>query len=167
MKKIFIFTALVAVVLGSCKKVTEVTEQKDVTEVTQVVNAAQTMRFVIDPEEWKSEDDYTFSYTREITEITADIFDHGVVLTYLSPDRIAFQALPVVYDGFAFEVSHIPGQLDISYRAVDGSNSTQPDGRMDVKVIILSADMIQAHPNVDLHNFDQVKQVFLQNQAGF
>lgn len=165
MKRYATFLVIFSLVFFSCKKETHVTE---VTEVTQVINNAKGIRFLIKPTDWfTDEQEQVYTVEMPVSEVDAGILDHGLVATYISFDGETFEALPEVFSGIAFGTYHTEGSVFVDYHALDGSQLNPLSTDLDVKIVLIPAEVAKAHPGVDLKNFSQVKSVFLKNQKTF
>lgn len=152
MKKIPLLLLLGVFMLGAC--------QKTVTKVEQVDQAYSAV-YNIQGSDWKLSDDHLrCSTTFDVPELSSAIFDHGAVLVYLSFEDNIYEALPEVYEGIAYRATHSQGAVTVDLRAVDGSAITAPSGTVYAKIVLIDAQQLSLHPNVDLLNYDAVKQTF-------
>ncbi len=151
MKKFILPAVALFFALASCKK-----------EVTKVVrDEAQSVVYRIMPEDWVANDDNTIYYASfDMPELTQAIFDHGAVLVYCSFVDGDYEMLPQVFNYNNFRPIHYVGGVDIEIRDIDGKQVTPPDVEVWAKVILIDAEKLAMHPNVDLTDYKEVKQVF-------
>jgi hypothetical protein len=95
--------------------------------------------------------------------ITQAVIDKGVVLVYAKVGN-AYNQLPLTFYpastySSTWEVSSYLGGIDVI--ATD-SDLTQPanPGSWTFKIVVMTASARLAHPNVDLKNYNEVKQAF-------
>lgn len=153
MKKLTALLLLAIFALSAC--------QKTVTKVQQV-DQAYSATFNINTADWQTDDNGTSYYTSfDLPELDDIIFDHGAVLVYLSFDDNIYEALPEVYDGIAYGAIHSPGAVTVDLHAVDGSPlSGAPSGVVYAKIILIDAQQLSVHPNVNLLNLQDVQKTF-------
>ncbi len=155
MKKYFILPALLFFVIASCRK--EVT--KVVHDTDQQASAAV---YSIMPEDWAANDDSTaLTATLKVPELTDAILDHGAVVVYLSFTDGEYEAVPEVFNFLSYNAIHYKGGVDIEIRDVEGYKISPPDVEVWAKVVLIDAQKLALHPNVDLQNYNEVKKVFL------
>lgn len=114
-------------------------------------NAVSTV-FSIPDNEWVREDGGTrYTTTWEVDIITEDINYNGAVLTYISYDDEAYEAIPQVFNGFSFSYFTQPGLLTIDYQRADMGviDPANRPGELWVKVVAISALALKAHPDLD------------------
>lgn len=152
MKKFILPAIAFLFVFASCTK-----------EVTKVVHDAQGIVYEIHPEDWvavKGDSTVLYAYL-EVPELTPAIFDHGAVLVYLSFADGEYEALPEVINFKSYTARHYDdGFVKIAVRDIDGYIVLPPDGLLLAKIVLISAEKIALHPNVDLQDYEQVRQVF-------
>lgn len=150
MKKSFILLAALLLFFISCKK-----------EVTQVASQAHGIVYTIKPEDWSTDDDsLSFTASFNVPELNNAIYDHGAVIVYLSFGNNLYEALPEVFDGISYGAIHSQGAVSVDFHAVDGGKVAPPGGDVIAKIVLIAADKIALHPNVDLRNYEEVKKVF-------
>jgi hypothetical protein len=150
MKKLSLLLILAVTALSACRK-----------EVNQVQpKQAVSVQWDIQTEDWYSDDNgVSYAASADLPELTDAIFDHGAVLVYLSFDDNIYEALPEVFDGIAYGAIHSPGALTVDMHAVDGSAISAPSGLIYAKVILIDAPIIAMHPDLDLTDYNEVKEV--------
>lgn len=152
MKKLTILLLLGILTMGACRK--------EITQVKQV-NQAFSAVYNIKASDWTTSDDgISYSTSFDVPELSNAIFDHGAVIVYLSFNDNIYEALPEVFDGIAYGAIHSPGAVTVDLHAVDGSAITAPGGEIYAKVVLIDAQQLSLHPNVDLQNFQEVQQTF-------
>ena len=131
-------------------------------EVTRTGGSqAKGIVFKILPEDWAADEDSTMLFAEfDVPELTNAIDDHGAVLVYLSFNGGVWEALPEVYDFYSYTAIHSPGYVSIEARDIDGYTVEPFTGPFNAKIILIDAQKLQLHPNVDLTNYEQVKQTF-------
>lgn len=151
MRKHFILAVVALFALASCKK-----------EVTRVSNSASGIEATISPDAWAANDDSTyFSASFDVPELTKAIYDHGAVMVYLSFGNDIFEALPEVYNGIAFGAIHSVGAVTVDMSDVDGNYKIlPPDGDVIAKIVLIDAQKLAKHPDVNLLDYNEVKKVF-------
>ncbi len=160
MKKSVLLFTIAVFALASCTK-----------EVTKVVpgeeGGAQGIVYTIQPKDWVYEKnngavDSTVLYADfEVPELTNAIFDHGAVLVYLSFADGEYEALPEVINFYSYSARHYDdGWVTVAKRDIDGYSVLRPAGEIWVKIVLINAQKLQMHPNVDLKDYSEVKQVF-------
>ncbi len=154
MKRIFLLFAFAFFALASCRK----------ENVTQVVNPQQAIgiTYTITPAAWQTSDnELSYAASLEVPELTNPIYDHGAVLVYISFGTDYYEALPEVFNGIAFGALHSPGYVTIDFHALDGGSVAPPEEDVNIKVVLIDAEKVAMHPDVDLKNFKEVQNVFL------
>lgn len=97
------------------------------------------------------------------TNITQDIVDHGAVMVYLI-DGTQNSALPLTMyptSGYSINMQHVSAlnTVTISVQRNDLVAAANP-GSLTFKVVTLAASARLSNPNLDLNNFEAVKQAF-------
>lgn len=152
MKKLLLPALILSVFLaGSCTK-----------EVTRSGGPqAKGIVFEIQPEDWVAENDSAMLHADfEVPELTDAILDHGAVMVYLSFDDGQYEALPEVYDYDSYTAIHSKGWVTVQVRDVDGYKVRPFKNEIWAKIVLIDAQKLALHPNVDLTNYEQVKQTF-------
>ncbi len=154
MKATILFLILTVFTLASCTK----TER----QVVHDEGNAKGVVYSIQPEDWEPNSDSIAWYaTLSIPELTDAILDHGAVLVYLSFKDGEYEPIPEVYNLLSYIPIQSKGQVDIEMSDIDGRIiANPPDGEIWAKVVLIDAQAIEMHPNVDLKNYDEVKQAF-------
>ncbi len=108
----------------------------------------------------------SFTYTRTVSQITADVANNGAVLVYQSTDGTVWRALPFsqVYSqtsnfSFEFNVFITSGALGISIRDTDPNNPGLPTiAASRYRAVIMAPSPITAAKlqNIDVRNYDAV-----------
>lgn len=152
MKKLTILLFLGILALGACRK--------EVTQVKQV-NQAFSAIYDIKSTDWTTADNgLSYSTSFDVPELNSAIFDHGAVIVYLSFKDNIYEALPEVFDGISYGAIHSQGAVTVDLHAVDGSAITAPGGEIFAKIVLIDAQQLSLHPNVDLQNFQEVQHAF-------
>lgn len=152
MKKLSLFLLLGLLSLAAC--------QKTVTKVERVDQAYSAVYSIISSD-WATDDNgLSYSASFDVPELDNAIFDHGAVIVYLSFEDNVYEALPEVFDGIAYGAIHGPGGVTVDFHALDGSTLSPPQGEIYAKIVLISAQQLSLHPNVNLHNFNEVKKAF-------
>src|SRR5699024_312319 len=143
MKATILFSILAVFMLASCTK-----------HKTQVVHDggnAQGAVYSIESEDWGMSDDSTALFaTLPVPELTDAILDHGAVLVYLSFKDGEYEPIPEVFNLLSYIPIQSKGQIDIEMRDIDGYKlDGPPDGEIWAKVVLINAQAIEMHPNVD------------------
>lgn len=137
-------------------------------EVTKVVpgdnnsgTPAQSAVYSIMPEDWAANSDSTaLTATLDVPELTDAIFDHGAVVVYLSFKDGIYEAVPQVFDFNSYNAIHSVGQVQIEVRDVDGYIVNPITVEVYAKVVLIDAEKLAMHPDVNFANYDEVKQTF-------
>lgn len=133
--------------------------QREVVQPSQPL--AYSAVYDIMPSDWATSDNgISYSTTFNVPELSNSIFDHGAVIVYLSFDNNIYEALPEVFDGISYGAIHSPGAVTVDYHAVDGSNVSAPGGEVYAKIILINAQQLSMHPNVNLRDYNAVKSAF-------
>lgn len=99
-------------------------------------------------------------------ELTQSVIDNGVVLVYGKLDGVKWYALPYSDAGndysYAFNYSIEVGKVNIYCNGYDNSGSPNPSdlNGTDYKIVIIDKHQIQANPNVNLTNYEDVSNAF-------
>jgi hypothetical protein len=150
MKKIILLPIAALMIFSSCKK-----------EVQQV-NQAFSAVYTIQPNNWSTDNDgliYTASLT--IPELDNSIYTSGGVLVYISFDNTNYyEALPEVFDGITYGAIHYNGYISIDISALSGNVVDPPSQNISVKVILIKAEVLRLHKDVNLHDLGEVQKAF-------
>lgn len=159
MKKILLFSMLAIFVLSSCtKRVTKVVHE-------DAPNNAQGIVYSVMPEDWAYDGDTVLTASFDVPELTDKIFDHGAVIVYLSRVDDMFEALPQVFDYTSYNALHFPGLVTIELRDIDPSFPVYPPNvEIYIKIVLIDAEAVMAHPQLDLTNYAEVKNTFQLNE---
>ncbi|HEY5367793.1 MAG TPA: hypothetical protein VIJ75_02280 [Hanamia sp.] len=153
MKKIILLSSFALMIFASCKK--------EVTEVKQV-NQAFSAVYTIQPGNWTTANN-GISYTAElpIAEVDNTIYQGGAVLVYLSFDNTNYyEALPEVFDGFTYGAIHSVGYVGIDISALSGNVINPPAQNISAKVILIDAQTLGLHKDVNFHDLGTVQKTF-------
>lgn len=156
MKKYFVLLGITLLAFTACQK-------KIIREVHEVEtsNKASAAVYEIRSEDWATDDDsLSFSASFNMPELSDAIFDHGAVLVYLSFDDNIYEALPEVFNGIVYGAIHSPGFVTVDFHALDGYSISPPTAVVYAKIVLIDADKLALHPNVNLQDFNEVKRVF-------
>lgn len=153
MKKLFILSALTLFIFSSCKK--------EITQVQQV-NQAFSAVYTIKPSDWTTNNN-GLSYTAQlqIPELDNTIYNGGGVLVYLSfSGTDYYEALPEVFDGFAYGAIHSNGYVGIDISDITGNIMNPPTQNISAKVILIDAQSLDLHKDVNLRDLGAVQKAF-------
>lgn len=153
MKKLCILSAFSFVIFASCKK--EVTQ-------TQQVNQAFSAVYSIKPTDWTT-DNNGLSYTAQIpvAELDNTVYAGGGVLVYISfAGTNYYEALPEVFDGFAYGVIHSNGFVSIDISDLSGAAINPPTQNISAKIILIDAQSMKLHKDVNLQDLGAVQKAF-------
>lgn len=153
MKKLFILSALTLFIFSSCKK--------EITQVQQV-NQAFSAVYTIKPSDWTTNNN-GLSYTAQlqIPELDNTIYNGGGVLVYLSfSGTDYYEALPEVFDGFAYGAIHSNGYVGIDISDITGNIMNPPTQNISAKVILIDAQSLGLHKDVNLRDLGAVQKAF-------
>lgn len=90
--------------------------------------------------DWKlnpDNDNKSYSVTLDMPEIDGNVNQTHGILVSVSADGTGFEAIPDVYNGFAFSYTHQPGSLTIETQSVEGTAGAPPGGDITVKIVIV------------------------------
>ena len=141
------------IVFASCKK--------EVTQVKQV-NQAFSAVYTIQPSNWTTSNN-GLSYTAQlqIPELDNVIYQSGGVLVYLSFDGTDYyEALPEVFDGITYGAIHSNGYVGIDISALSGDPINPPTQTISAKVILIDAQALGLHKDVNLRDLGAVQKAF-------
>jgi hypothetical protein len=153
MKKIILLSSFALMIFASCKK--------EVTEVQQV-NQAFSAVYTIQPGNWTTENN-GLSYTAElpIAEVDNTIYQGGAVLVYISFDGTNYyEALPEVFDGITYGAIHSVGYVAIDISALSGNVINPPVVNISAKVILIDAQTLGLHKDLNFHDLGAVQKAF-------
>jgi len=153
MKKLFVLSALSLLVFSSCKK--------EITQVQQV-NQAFSAVYTIKPSDWTTNNG-GLSYTAQlqVPELDNAIYNGGGVLVYLSfSGTDYYEALPEVFDGFTYGAIHSNGYVGIDISDITGNIMNPPTQNISAKVILIDAQSLGLHKDVNLTDLKQVQKAF-------
>ena len=153
MKKVILLSALFLMIFASCKK--------EVTEVKQV-NQAFSAVYTINPANWSTSNN-GLSYTAQlqIPELDNTIYQNGGVLVYLSfGNTNYYEALPEVFDGITYGAIHSNGYVGIDISALSGNAINPPDQNISAKVILIDAQALGLHKDINLRDLGAVQKAF-------
>lgn len=153
MKKIILLSALSFMIFSACKK--------EVTEVQQVSQAFSAV-YNLKPTDWTT-DNNGLSYTASIpiSELDNSIYTSGGVLVYLSFEGTNYyEALPEVFDGITYGAIHSTGYISIDISALSGNIINPPTQNISAKVILIKAEALGLHKDVNLHDLSAVQKAF-------
>lgn len=153
MKKIILLSAISLVIFSSCKK--------EVTEVQQV-NQAFSAVYTIHPGDWTTNNN-GLSYTAQlpVPELDNSIYNGGGVLVYISFTGTGYyEALPEVFDGFTYGAIHSKGYVGIDISALSGAAINAPTQTISAKVILIDAQSLSLHKDVNLTDLGAVQKAF-------
>ncbi len=153
MKKLFLLSALWLFIFSSCKK--------EITQVQQV-NQAYSAVYSIAPSDWTTNDG-GLSYTAELSvpELDNSIYQGGGVLVYLSFAGTGYyEALPEVFDGFTYGAIHSNGYIGIDISALSGDVFNPPSQNISAKIILIDAQSLDMHKDVNLNDINAVQKAF-------
>ena len=153
MKKLFLLSTVSLLIFSSCKK-----------EITQVqkVNQAFSAVYTINPSDWTTNNG-GLSYTAELSipELDNTIYTSGGVLVYLSfSGTDYYEALPEVFDGFTYGAIHSNGYVGIDISALSGNIINPPGQSISAKIILIDAQSLDLHKDVNLKDLGAVQKAF-------
>lgn len=153
MKKIILLSATSLMIFTSCKK--------EVTEVQQV-NQAFSAVYNIKPTDWTTANNgLIYTASLPIPEIDNSIYTGGGVLVYISFDNTDYyEALPEVFDGITYGAIHSNGYVSIDISALSGNVIDPPSQNISAKVILIDAQTLGLHKDVNLHDLGAVQKAF-------
>lgn len=159
MKKIILFSLLVSLAFFSCRKVTEVTE------VREGPNNAVGVVYSVMPSDWEAVGDTMLRFSADVPELDGNINDHGAVLVYASFEDDSegdpvYEALPEVIDFLSFNVFHYIGGVDVEIRDLENLEIGPPPDEVFIKIVLITTEALNKHPNVDLSDYSEMKRVF-------
>jgi hypothetical protein len=149
MKNLALILLIAIAGLSSCSK--------DSTSVRE----AHSQVIDINASDWTlSDDGLSCSATFDVPALTDAVFDHGAVMVYLSFEDGTYEAVPEVYGGFSYGTYHSSGTVSVDIHLVDGDKINPPTGVIYMKVVLINAQQLALHPNVNLHDYGEVKNTF-------
>lgn len=153
MKKIIFLSALSLMIFTSCKK--------EITQVKQV-NQAFSAVFTISPGSWTtSNNGVSYNASLQIPELDNVIYQNGGVLVYISFDGSGYyEALPEVFDSFTYGAIHANGYVTIDVSALSGDPINPPAQTISAKVILIDAQALGLHKDVNLRDLGAVQKAF-------
>lgn len=153
MKRILLLLALPIILFTSCKK--------EVTEVRQVDQAFSAV-YDISPSSWTSSNGgRIYSAELDVPELDSYIYQNGAVLVYLSFNGTSYyEALPQVFDGFAYGVIHGEGYINIDISDILGEVISRPEQAMKAKVVLIDAAQLALKKDVNLKDLSAVEKAF-------
>lgn len=153
MKKIILLSTLSFMIFASCKK--------EVTEVQQVSQAFSAL-YNIKPSDWTTANNgLIYTASLPIAELDNSIYTGGGVLVYISFDNTDYyEALPEVFDGITYGAIHSNGYISIDISALSGNVMDPPSQNISVKVILIKAEALGLHKDVNLHDLGAVQKAF-------
>lgn len=153
MKKLFVLSAASLFILSSCKK--------EITQVQQV-NQAFSAVYTIKPGDWTTNNG-GLSYTAQLSvpELDNTIYMGGGVLVYLSfSGTDYYEALPEVFDGFTYGAIHSNGFVGIDISDITGNIMNPPTQDISAKIILIDAQSLGLHKDVNLNDLKAVQKAF-------
>lgn len=156
MNKLFIPFFLSLLIFSACKK--EVTQVQQQEQVNQAFSAV----YSIQPDDWTTDNDgLSYTASLNIPELDDVIYQDGAVLVYLSFSGTSYyEALPEVFNGFAYGVIHSSGYVSIDISAISGEQINPPTQTILTKVILIDAVKLSLHKDVNLKDLGAVKKAF-------
>lgn len=154
MKQLLLLLALPVLVFSSCSK-------KEVIEVQQVDQAFSAV-YDISPSSWVPNNSNTiFTAELDVPELDNYIYQNGAVLVYLSFSGTSYyEALPQVFDGFAYGVIHGDGYIKIDISDILGDVIGRPEQAMKAKVVLIDATQLALKKDVNLKDLSAVERAF-------
>ncbi|MEO6820079.1 MAG: hypothetical protein ABI204_10155, partial [Ginsengibacter sp.] len=116
----------------------------------------------IAPNDWKTIDGGKV-YTAEIgvPELDDIIYQNGAVLVYLSfAGNNYYEAVPQVFSGIAYGVTHSNKFVSIDLSAISGGIVSPPTTNTLAKIILIDATKLALNKNVNLNNLGEVQKAF-------
>lgn len=152
MKKILLSVLVLATILISCTKETTAYVDQAFSDVTDII-----------PSDWVANADKT-SYAAELSfpEIDETRYQFGAVLVYLrfGTDKF-YQAIPQVFNGISYGVTHENGFVVVDIHKVNGGVVTPPNQTITAKVVVIDAsEFAMKKDNVNLKDFSAVQKAF-------
>ena len=153
MKKLFVLSVLSLLVFSSCKK--------EITQVQQV-NQAFSAVYTIAPSDWTTNNGgLSYTASLQIPELDNSIYVGGGVLVYLSfSGTDYYEALPEVFDGFTYGAIHSNGYVSIDISDITGNIMNPPTQSISAKVILIDAQSLGLHKDVNLNDLKAVQKAF-------
>lgn len=167
--KRYLFTTVAAILcagllFSSCGKDDVIHDDGD--------SGAITSLYTIEPGQWKSEGNGIYSNDNNtLDELTENITDQGAVLIFLADQSTESDAL-IYASAPKLGVPDISGDFSYDFQAdaTDGSvlvsatgypaSATRPDFPVYVKVVSIPSALLEAHPNVNMKDYNSVKRAF-------
>lgn len=113
--------------------------------------------------DWTGDGVAGYSITLSAPIITADIVATGAVLCYMEISGTTY-ALPYsyLYNGFTRHMlfQYAEGTVTVERRDDDGVTSNPGVSNAKIKVVAISSTGLIQHPNLDLSNYEEVKEAF-------
>jgi len=115
---------------------------------------------------------FSFYSSANWDKITQDVMDNGVVLVYgnfygqwtILPYSVSgtSDTETDMYYNYSYTYSYSLGQVKVYCEGFDDAGSPSASDVMDlpIRVVTLSTHQIDTHPNVDLENYEEVKETF-------
>jgi hypothetical protein len=125
------------------------------------VHEAHSQVMDIKPSDWTTQDDgLSYSYTIDVPALTNTVFDHGAVIVYLSFVDNIYEAVPEEFDGISYGAIHSTGAVTVDMHAIDQGKINPPSGDIYAKVVLINAQQLALHPNINLHDYGEVQKTF-------
>lgn len=153
MKKLFLLSAISLFIFSSCKK--------EITQVQQV-NQAYSAVYNITSSDWTTNNGgLSYTASLQIPELDNSIYLGGGVLVYLSfSGTDYYEALPEVFDGFTYGAIHSNGYVSIDISDITGNIMNPPTQDISAKVILIDAQSLDLHKDVNLNDLRAVQKAF-------
>ncbi|HEY5462449.1 MAG TPA: hypothetical protein VIJ95_04270 [Hanamia sp.] len=151
MKKLFVLSVISLVIFSSCKK-----------EITQQVNQAYSAVYNIAPTDWTTNNGgLSYTASLQIPELDNSIYLGGGVLVYISFSGTGYyEALPEVFEGFTYGAIHSNGYVSIDISDLSGNIMNPPTQSISAKVILIDAQSLDLHRDVNLNDLRAVQKAF-------
>jgi hypothetical protein len=152
MKKLILGMIAGAFVLGSCKKA--VTEHEDEYPHSEVNSK------VVSVSNWTGDGD-GYSAFADVDFITQDVHDNGAVMCYIQNDN-TWVAMPITLStGSWIEHYIFSTQVGrVNFTVYDDDGATLAPGEQQFKIVAINSVGMIKNPNVDLNDYEQVRQAF-------
>ena len=124
-----------------------------------VVNV-EDISFTVNPRDWQTASSTDLFVQVSVPDITQDIVDNGMVVVYLENNGFEVALPSTSYSGnfsYTFQPSYIAGELDIDL--VANQNIATPTTSYDFKIVIVSAQVRLANPNINWRDYNEVKAI--------
>jgi hypothetical protein len=113
--------------------------------------------------DWTGDGVEGYSITLSTPIITADIVATGAVMCYMDISGTTY-ALPYsyLYNGFSRHMlyTYETGAITVSRRDDDGATTNPGTSGATIKVVAISSTGLIQNPNLDLSNYEEVKEAF-------